>query len=175
MEIWKPIPEFEGLYEVSNFGRIKSLERLVPEKSGRVRLQPERILRPARNSAGYPITVLCRDGRKFSFTVHRVVMTVFKGFNNLSINHINHIRHDNRLENLEYVTTAENMNHAAIHGRMPKGDSCHLSKLSNSDRKKVLSLKGKMTAREIAKMFGIHRDSVYYTWNRPSSYWDTLD
>lgn len=100
MEQFLPIPGYEGMYEVSTDGRIKSLMRKQPA-----------ILNPTKNAYGYPSFMLTRRRR---FLVHRAVALAFipNPENKPHINHINAIRHDNRVENLEWCTRSENMKHA---------------------------------------------------------------
>jgi hypothetical protein len=97
-EIFKPVLNYEGLYEVSNQGVIRNV------KTGKT-------LKPACNYKGYPVVSLYKDGEPRSFLVHRIVWMAFFGSipNNLQINHINEVKTDNRLENLECVTAAENI------------------------------------------------------------------
>lgn len=109
-EIWKDVPGYSGLYQVSNNGRVKSLNRRVngPKCNGRnVR---ERILKPACNSYGYK-TVALYDGKKRTTkTIHRLVALAFipNPDGKPEIDHINAIRTDNRAENLRWVTRKEN-------------------------------------------------------------------
>lgn len=107
-EIWKDIPEYEGFYQASNMGRIKSLERI--DALGH-RLK-EKILKPGINQYGYYQVVLCKQSVQKHYMVHRLV---FETFNcqiteGLQVNHINEIKTDNRLENLNLMTCKENCN-----------------------------------------------------------------
>lgn len=105
-EIWKSIPGYEGFYEASDLGNIKSLERKYRRPGNRI--IRERILKPNATKKGYYRVELYLLGRK-KFSVHRLVMLAFKGESNLQVDHINGIRDDNRLINLEYVTNRENI------------------------------------------------------------------
>ena len=102
-EIFKDIPNYEGSYQVSNLGNVKSL------KYGK-----ERILKPASNGDGYLQVVLRKDGKSKTRTVHQLVAEGFLDHKpcgyKLIVNHINFIRHDNRAENLEIDTTRNNTN-----------------------------------------------------------------
>lgn len=104
-EIWKDIPGYEGYYQVSNTGKVKSLD-------GYYKRKYPIILKPSLHR-GYYRVVLCVDQNRKSIHVHQLVMLAFTGEpNGLQINHINGIKTDNRLCNLEYVTQSENMKHA---------------------------------------------------------------
>ena len=104
MEVWKSIKDYEGLYEVSSLGRVKSL--------GNDKTRKEKILSSGISSGGYPVVVLCKNNSKKTRTVHQLVAEVFLGHipngMKLVVDHINDIRNDNRLENLQIVTTREN-------------------------------------------------------------------
>jgi hypothetical protein len=109
-EIWKPIPGYEGLYEVSDFGNVKSLERLVKNNGG-FNMVKEKILKPFKvgNPKKYYYAVdLCKKTKK----VHQLVALAFlnhipKG-NTIVVDHINNNKLDNRLENLQIISNREN-------------------------------------------------------------------
>lgn len=104
-EIWKDIPEYEGMYQVSNLGRIKSLNYMGQKGNESILLQ--RI-----NEDGYCDVRLSKNDHRKRKLVHRLVLKSFVGFSDLTVNHINEIRSDNRLENLEYMTTRENVTYS---------------------------------------------------------------
>ena len=110
IEIWKDIPEFEGYYQVSNKGRVKSLARRVkgPKKNGR--LLKERILSLGCDNYGYCLVNLQKEGKKKTVTVHKLVARAFipNPENKKEVDHINTIRIDNRVENLRWATRKEN-------------------------------------------------------------------
>ena len=109
MEEWRDIKGFEGLYQVSNYGRIKSLKRILIDG----RIWYERIMKTPL-SAGYPSISLRKDNTYFKERVHRVVgKTFIEGYQeNYCINHINGIKTDNHISNLEWCTYSENSKHA---------------------------------------------------------------
>ena len=114
MEEWKDIEGYEGIYQVSNKGRVKSLERIVQSEShGKpcLRHLQESILQPCMNK-GYGYVRLWNDGKRKQQQIHRLVYEAFVGRipNNKEIDHINTIRNDNSLENLRCVTHKENQN-----------------------------------------------------------------
>lgn len=113
-EIWKPVIGYEGLYEVSNHGRVKSLDRIVKKSDGSKRTVNERILKVSIGTHGYLIVNLWHQGIKKNKKIHQLVAESFLNHTRcgmkLVVNHINFDRKDNRVENLEIVTNRENSN-----------------------------------------------------------------
>jgi hypothetical protein len=111
MEIWKPIEGYETLYEVSNYGRVKSKERFTTGK--RNRKLPSKILKPFENN-GYLRVSLCKDGKSRDIRVHRLVAIAFieNHQNKPYINHKDGNPGNNHFTNLEWCTQKENIRHA---------------------------------------------------------------
>ena len=107
-EVWRDIPNYEGLYRVSNLGRVKSLERI--DALGRKR--KERILKPQLNHNGYYLIGLCKNSIVKQYLVHRLVYEAFNGTipEGYEINHLDERPVNNRLENLNLMTHKENIN-----------------------------------------------------------------
>lgn len=103
-EIWRPVVGYEGLYDVSNLGRVRSLNY---HRSGRCQ-----VLKLERNNKGYLIISLSKNGKIKRFMVHRLVYEAFVGPipERYELDHINTVRDDARLENLRCVTPKENCN-----------------------------------------------------------------
>lgn len=108
-ELWKPVLGYEGFYEVSNLGRVRSLNR--PTKN-RNKLAKGRILKGKISSNGYPTVHLSLNGIANWIHIHRLVALAFiPNPDNLPmINHLNEIKTDNRVENLEWCTALHNNN-----------------------------------------------------------------
>ena len=102
-EIWKDIKDYEGLYQVSNIGNVKSLARVVSHKITGHRTIPERILKPNSDGAGYLYVSLSKDGKKRNPKIHRLVAEAFiPNLENLpQVNHIDEDKSNNRVTNLE--------------------------------------------------------------------------
>ena len=98
-EIWKPVVGYEGLYMVSNWGRVKSI------KFGK-----ERILKPGTNNYGYLLVMLCKDGKIKGFTVHRLVAEAFlpNPHNYPCVNHKDENKQNNNVSNLEWCSAQYN-------------------------------------------------------------------
>jgi len=110
-EIWKPVVWYEWLYEISNFGKVKSLRRQVLRKNKFYTWIDEIILRPFVNHWWYLLVQLCKDWQRQKHQIHRLVAIAFTDNidNKPTVNHINWIRDDNRVENLEWMTISENV------------------------------------------------------------------
>ena len=116
-EIWKPIPKYEKYYQVSNLGRVKSLERdaIYRRDSNRTYYKKERIINQHVDRKGYLKVKLYNGAAKGeTIGVHRLVAKAFiQNIHNLSqVNHINGVKSDNFVENLEWVTHRYNVQHA---------------------------------------------------------------
>lgn len=110
-EIWKDIPGFEGYYQASNMGRVKSLDRYVNYKNCGFALRKGKILSPKISNKGYLETTLMKEGKSYYKRIHRLIAETFlPNPNNYScINHINENKTDNKIENLEWCTSKQNI------------------------------------------------------------------
>lgn len=111
-EIFKDIPNYEGLYQVSNLGNVKSLSRKVIKKNNSISFTKDRILKYSINKHGYCFVVLSKNNNQKGYKIHQLVAMAFLnhtpcGFK-LVIDHINDSKTDNRLENLQIVTSRFN-------------------------------------------------------------------
>lgn len=111
MEVWKDIPGYEGLYQVSNLGAVKSLPRLVGRGKGY--WQGEKIMRVKPEKDGYLSVTLCKDGRHKTYRLHRVVLATFNPVENmecLECGHLDENPENCRLDNLRWMSHVENIN-----------------------------------------------------------------
>ncbi len=114
---WKDIIGFEGSYQISNFGEVKSLPRYIQRRIS-MQLIKGRILKPYKRDIGYLQVLLHLDGKPYRFAVHRLVAAAF--IDNMEkkfeVNHKNGIKDDNHVSNLEWATRLENNSHAIENG-----------------------------------------------------------
>lgn len=103
--VWKDIPGYEGYYKVSNTGKVMSLKRRGVKNN--------RTLKAAKDKDGYERVVLCIDGNKRNYQVHRLVALAFipNPLNLPQVNHINEVKYDNRVDNLEWCDNEYNVNY----------------------------------------------------------------
>lgn len=113
-EVWLPIKNYDGLYEVSSFGRVKSLLRVVPHKTSNKKTIPERILKISKDSQGYLMANLWKENKCFHALVHRLVAISFIE-NPMELPEVNHKwgdKEDNRVTELNWVTASDNQKHS---------------------------------------------------------------
>ena len=133
-EEWRDIVGYEGLYAVSNCGRVKSLERL--DSLGR-RVN-EKILSPSKDGNGYLYVNFYRNGERKMYKVHRLVLMTFNpvdNIDNLQVNHIDENKTNNHLSNLEWVTCKENCNHGTRNKRVSEANRGHI--VSDDTKRKI--------------------------------------
>ena len=120
METWKDVKGYEGLYQVSDLGRIRSAGRVVKAKNNSQGRKRERILTQEITVFGYcRVRLFDLEGKARHYAVHRLVAQAFIGEpEGFEINHKNEIKTDNRVENLEIVTSKENCNFGTRNKRL---------------------------------------------------------
>lgn len=157
-EEWKDIAGYEGLYQISNLGRIKSFHKWRGNK--------EYITNGYPNKDGYMKIDLIKNGKKQVKSIHTLVLNTFLGIQpNKDCNHKNGVKFDNHLENLEYCTKSENVKHAYSNlGKVStlRGENNWTSKITENDAREIKRLyaTGKYLQREIGQIFDITQAAV---------------
>lgn len=164
MEFFKDVIDYEGLYQISNFGNVKSLSRKIKSSRG-FRVMRERILKPATDRKGYLAVSLTKNGKSKTIKVHSIVTLCFLGErkNNHQVNHKDGNKQNNHLSNLEYCTRAENIQHAFDNGLITrkKGEEHFRSKLKNEDILKIRKMsKSGFSQRQISKLFSVNHNTI---------------
>ena len=161
-EDWRAIPGYEGKYEVSNLGRVRSLNRM--EKSGnRVRPRRERILKPD-TPHGYERVMLSAEGKRSRVMVHHLVLSAFVGPRpeGYDTNHIDGKKRNNVVHNLEWVTRRTNILHAWATGLSKKGEHHHQAKLTDQQVLEIRALDAQgARRRDLALAFGVKYITIY--------------
>lgn len=152
IERWLPVVGYEGIYEVSSFGRVRSLDRA--DAAGRRRFG--RILSPG-SSNGYLYVQLCRDRTQKLFRIHTLVAAAFIGKcpDGFTVNHIDGVKTNNRDTNLEYLTPGDNVRHA-----VRLGLTGYLSLEQVQEIRSAYSADPHLPYSVYAEKFGIRVDSV---------------
>jgi hypothetical protein len=138
-EIWRDIPDYEGLYQVSNLGRIKTLARETYTLSGRLLYRRKEKYRTiVHDTKGYPMIILCKNSISKTYKIHRLVAKEFipNPKNKPQINHKDGNKKNNYYKNLEWCTNSENQLHAFSTGlqKSPRGPIGMLGKLNSKSK-----------------------------------------
>jgi DNA-binding XRE family transcriptional regulator len=152
MENWKSIKNYEGLYEVSNLGRVRSLKS-------------DKFLIPRLSKKGYHRVGFWKNNKGKDFYIHRLVAIYFiENPNNLEeVNHKDGDKSNNHFSNLEWYSHKENMSHGYKNGLINnRGSKCATSKLIECDILKIreIYLNSNYTHQSIADKFGVTRECI---------------
>lgn len=176
LEVWKPILGFEGLYEISSLGRVKTVEREVVHSCGKVQKVREKIRTPQKHPTKgqtYQSIQLYRNSEITNRQVHRLVAQAFipNPENKPQVNHIDNNAQNNHADNLEWVTAQENSDHAWNTGqhdyrfkKVIRKSSDGLNEIFNSvtEGAKSVSANYTMGVSNACKSGGTYKG---YTWN----------
>jgi hypothetical protein len=178
-ETWLPIPGWEGLYEVSDHGRVKSLSRVVMHSQGGPKRIRERIL-SNRIGSSYPMVSLYAAGVSFERQVHELVLTTFVGPcpEGMECRHRDGDKTNARLDNLHWGTHSDNEQDKKLHGTDNRGDKHPLAKLSDDE---VCAIRSeyrrwsyhRTNMREICAKYGITQPTLSRIVSRKG--WTHLD
>ena len=157
-ETWRDIKGYEGRYQVSNIGRVKSLDRTIAKKNGLKQTIRGRILKPKTERKGYLRVVLNDSGKMKSFFVHRLVCEAFheNPKNKPCVNHIDENKANNVASNLEWCTFKENNNHGTHNTKIAKT----LSKPIGQYTRKGELIKIWQSATEVERLLGFNQGNI---------------
>lgn len=177
-EMWKDIQGYEGFYQASNLGRVRSIPRVIVDRKNN-RFFKGRILKSYLDKDGYPTIILSKSNKKRVIHVHRLVAQVFipNLENKEQVNHIDGDKQNNRIENLEWCSNLENIRHSWSSGLSTNkhcwGELNYKARLSESDvkfmRTNFISRSKDFGITAMARRFNIstgHAANVIYrrTW-----------
>lgn len=154
VEVWKDIEGYEDIYQISSFGRVKSLSRWRDTRSGSGYVTKEKIMSPKTSKTGYLNIGLHSGGKKF-FSIHRLVATAFvpNPGNKPTVNHIDGVKTNNSSYNLEWSTHSEQMIHAVEMNLVEKRGSPKFSKAFKASVLKFAEDNPDFSILEISKKF----------------------
>lgn len=164
-EIWVDIPRLKGYYQISNFGNVRSLDRVVERKHLHPNKVKGRVLSPFTNRDGYLYYCTYIGRKKIMVFPQREVAIHFieNPLNKPEVNHIDGNKKNNHYSNLEWCTRKENVNHSDKMGlRNLNGENSPLSKLKNSDVFEIRKLfsSGNVTKAFLSKKFGVASNTI---------------
>lgn len=168
-EIWKDIEGYEGYYQISNIGRVKSLSRLITKNlglKGIMKFYSKEKIKTAFISRGYVRVALCKNGIPKKQSIHRLIAKAFipKVDGKEFVNHIDSNRSNNSISNLEWCTSSENNSHAYKYGNNNIGEKHGRSKFSdeivNKIRSEYVYGSKEFGSRNLAKKYGMTKTNV---------------
>ena len=157
-EVWKDIEGFKGYYQISNKGRVKRLPYEYDMYYGGVAKKPGGVLKERLGTNGYPMACLCMEGKDYYRIVHRLVAQAFipNPENKPEVNHKDGVKTNNNVENLEWVTRQENIDHAIRTGLTTRIFEKDIEKqIINEYFEEDLSIV------EICKKYNINKQYIY--------------
>lgn len=166
LEVWKPIKDYEGIYEISNLGRLKSLSRTIRMNNGKQRNLKTKILKPISlgNYQGFQLT---NDSGSKKFYTHRLVCAAFIGEPEgdcITVNHKDGDKYNNVLSNLEWTSYSDNLKHSYETGlNKNTGERSHYSKFSEEVVEEVRRMysTGNFKQSELSDIYGISRMQIH--------------
>ena len=162
-EIWRPIVGFEGLYQVSNLGRVQSANRFARIRGGGKRLITPTPLKHWKSNSGYQMVQLSVENHVTKHYVHRLVAMAFVANpdQRLEVNHINSNKEHNQDVNLEWVSRQGNEDHKVAAGRTHRGMANKQTKLTDQEVIEIRSLlRGGESQASIARKFGVAQATI---------------
>ena len=166
-EEWRPIPGWEGWYEVSDLGRVRRSRPWTRQPT-----RPYGIKALILNDRGYLQMQMSRGSRRTTRKVHQLVTEAFHGPRppRCEVNHCDGNKLNNRADNLEWGSKSNNLRHAfrlGLHRPTPprlRGEAAGRTMLKESQVLEIMALQGQVSRRKTAKLFGVHGSTIACIW-----------
>lgn len=169
-EIWRPIKNYEGLYEVSNLGNVRTLDKIIRSaiRNNNFIKRKGRDITPKYTKQGYQFVILYKEGKSKSMFIHRLVASAFLDNADFkkAVNHKDLVKSNNHVSNLEWVTYKENKSHAMENNAVAKGERTGGSILKEKDVLFIRSQFGLISGKKLAKLVNISDTNIYDIWKR---------
>lgn len=165
MTEWRDVVGFEGLYQVSDCGGIRSLPRSIGSAWGATRPHPGQTMTPVLDKDGYPRVVLRVNGEHYTRKVHRLVCEAFNGPPNIlhrEVDHIDGNRANADASNLRWVSRGENA--GKRHRAGGRGETIANSILTAGAVIEIRKARGTQSAKSLAQQFGVSHYAIYDVW-----------
>lgn len=164
MEEWRDVEGYEGLYQVSNEGRVRSLPRTIETSNRQSRTYGGRVIHGCMSSTGYRVVTLSKKARS---SIHRLVASAFvpNPDNKPCVNHINGDKTDNRPENLEWCSYSENEKHAYNIGLKHKSPKAGRQRRFTDEQIRTIRQSCEPMA-HLARKYGVSETTVKYIKTR---------
>lgn len=161
-EEWRKIDDWP--YEISSWGRLRSLRRWINASHGSVHFHPERILKGGRDSDGYWMAILSFDGKRRGVKIHQLVCSYFNGkrpIDKTMVAHRDGNKENNHKNNLYWATCKENKEDSIRHGTSVRGERHGSSKLSEAQVRQIKTLvRGGAHVGDLSTRFGVERHAI---------------
>lgn len=175
IEEWREVPGWEGYYEVSNAGRVRSMERIVARSDGRTQRLAARVRKAQVQPDGRASLILCRDSAPRIALVHRLVALAFLGAprEGQEVCHRDGNPLNNHVSNLRWGSHSENMMDRVEHGTHNRGERHNMVKLSEGEVRDIRSLYagGGLSQAALGKRFGVSQSLVHLIVSRRKWAW----
>lgn len=175
IERWIDIQGYEGLYQISSHGNVRSLDRSKKANHNNYYIAKGKLLKHSFNHKNYPeVALYNKEGKRRNHRIHKLVATNFlvKGSNQTQINHKDGIKSNNNIDNLEWCTGEENIYHAYETGLYKHGQESHLSLLTEKEVLEIIELRKQgLLQKEISQKFNVSVGAIANilsgkSWNR---------
>jgi hypothetical protein len=165
-EEWRDVAGFEGFYQVSNLGRVRSLSRTIRSSYGKTRTHAGRVMTSVVDKDRYPRVIFRIDGKHYTRKVHRLVCEAFNGPSDIlhpEVDHLDGDRTNACASNLRWVSHGENMVTRAFDSRGEKNGS---ARLTAADVIAIRKCRGAQSAKNLAQQYGVSNHAIYDVWSK---------